>query len=104
MDLERQLHLSEDEELHVATDIEEGLVAVTNRRVIVRAAERVALDVRIEEVRRIQLDVERGRPATMVVVPHSPDHAPQVLSVPVERLEAVSRMVALIGQRLGRMA
>jgi hypothetical protein len=102
MDLASQLRLHDDEELHLATDMEQALVAVTNRRLIVKEAERFALDVPIEDIRRIQLDVERARPATLVVVPQEPTHEPQVLSVPVERLEAVTRMVHIIGERLGR--
>ena len=103
MDLTQELALHEDEELHVAAETEQGLVAVTDRRLIVKHAERIALDVPIEDIRRIQFDVERGRPATMVVVPHSPSHAPEVLGVPVEQLEAVTRMVCIIGDRLGRL-
>jgi hypothetical protein len=103
MDPKQEFPLHEDEELHVATDTDQGLIAVTDRRLIVKHAERIALDLPLEDIRRIQFDVERARPATLVVVPHSPSHPPEVMSVPVERLEPVSRMVYIIGDRLGRL-
>jgi hypothetical protein len=37
------------------------------------------------------------------VVPHSPAHEPQVLAVPIERLDPVARMIAIVGQRLGAL-
>ena len=40
MDLKEELRLHEEEELHLATDIDQGLVAVTDRRMIVTHAVR----------------------------------------------------------------
>ena len=99
----RHLDLGPEEAVLVATTTERALVALTDRRFIVREAERVALDLAIEDIRRIQFDVERGRPATFAIVPHSPLREPQVLAVPIERLDPVSRMIAIIGQRLGAL-
>jgi hypothetical protein len=76
MDLARQLRLDDDEELHLAVDTDEALVAVTNRWLIVKEAERFALDVPLEDIRRIQLDVERARPS-LVVVPQEPTREPR---------------------------
>jgi hypothetical protein len=100
-DLIRHLDLESDEAVLVVTTTERALVAVTDRRLIVRDAVRVALDLPIEGIRRVELDVERGRPATLAVVPHSPWQEPQVLVVPIERLDLVARMIAIVGQRLG---
>ena len=97
----RHLDLGQEEAVLVATTTERALVALTERRLIVREAERVALDLAIEDIRRVQFDVERGRPATFAIVPHSPLREPQVLAVPIDRLDAVSRMIAIVGQRLG---
>jgi len=77
-----------------------AMLVVTDRRIIAKDGERLALDVAVEEIRRIQLDVERGRPATLVLVPHRPENEPQVLAVPHEELEAVTRVVNVIGERL----
>jgi hypothetical protein len=102
-ELIRHLELDPEEGLLIATTTERALVAITHRRFIVREAERVTLDLPIEDIRRVQFDVERGRPATLAVVPHSPSHEPQVLAVPIERLDAVTRMIAIVGQRLGAL-
>jgi hypothetical protein len=102
-ELVRHLGLEPEEALLVATQTGRALVAVTERRFIVKEAERVALDLPIEAIRRVQFDVERGRPATLAVVPHSPAHEPQVLAVPIERLDPVARMIAIVGQRLGAL-
>jgi hypothetical protein len=99
----RHLGLGPEEPVLVATTTERALVALTERRLIVRESDRVALDLAIEGIRRVQFDVERGRPATFAVVPHSPLQEPQVLAVPIERLAPISRMIALMGQRLGAL-
>ncbi len=95
--------LPEDERLQVAARTEPAVLAVTDRRMVVGTEHRVAMDVPVEALRRIQFDVERGRPATLVLVPHDPRHEPQVLSVPHEELEAVSRAMYLVGGRLQEM-
>jgi len=93
--------LSEDERLEVAAHTDEAVLAVTDRRMVVASPpHRTVLDLPIEAIRRVQFDVERGRPATLVVVPHEPEHQPQVLSVPLEELEAAARAVYVIGYRL----
>ena len=99
----RHLDLEPEESVLVATTTERALVALTERRLIVREADRVVLDLAIEDIRRVEFDVERGRPATFAVVPHSPLQEPQVLAVPIERLDPVSRMIAIMGQRLGAL-
>lgn len=38
-----------------------------------------------------------GRPATLVIVPHEPHYPPQVLLVPHEEFEAVTRAVYVVG-------
>jgi len=102
-DLARHFDLEPEEAVLVSTTTERALVAVTQRRLIVREAERVAIDLPIEDIRRIQFDVERGRPATLAVVPQSPLHEPQVLAVPIEHLDPVARLIAIVGQRLGQL-
>jgi hypothetical protein len=92
--------LPEEERLQVAARTAPAVLAVTDRRMIVGSEHRVALDLPIEALRRIQFDVERGRPATLVLVPHDPRHEPQVLAVPDGELEAVSRAMFLVGSRL----
>jgi hypothetical protein len=73
---------------------------VTDRRLAVAENERIALDVPLDALRRIQFDIERERPATLVIVPDHPSLEPQVLAIPPERYMEVARALALIGGRL----
>ena len=77
-----------------------SLVLVTDERVAVAADERIALNLATRELRRIQFDIERDRPATLVIVPELPTHEPQVLAVPPEHYEAVGAALAVIGRQL----
>jgi hypothetical protein len=79
-----------------------GLV-VTDRRVAVAAPERIALNVPFEGIRRIQFDIERQRPATLVIVPEHPRDEPQVLAVPRERYREAAAALTIIGERLHDM-
>jgi hypothetical protein len=92
--------LDPDEKVHLRTRAVEGLVSVTDRRLLVTDEERVALVVAIDQIRRIQFDIERTRPATLVIVPEHPSNQPQVLSIPPEQYGAVGQALAMIGQRL----
>jgi len=76
---------------------------VTDRRIAVAEAERIALDVPFEALRRIQFDIERERPATLVIVPEHPSHEPQVIAVPPDRYGEVTRALAMIGERLAEL-
>jgi hypothetical protein len=92
--------LQPDEELHVQARAMDGIVAVTNRRVVITSNERVTMDVHYGELRRIQFDIERGRPATFVVVPDDPSNPPEVLAIPASEYDSAARVLALIGQRI----
>ena len=54
----------------------------------------------IEELRRIQFDIERTRPATLVIVPELASHEPQVLAIPHEQIRAVSEVLVVIAERM----
>ena len=75
-------------------------IAVTDRRIVVSEYQRVALNVAIDAIRRIQFDVERNRPASLVIVPESPRDTPQVLAIPNRELQAACAALTLIGSRL----
>jgi len=92
--------LAAGERLEVAARTEPEVFALTDRRLLIGSSYRVAIDLPVSAIRRIQLDVERDRPATIVIVPHEPRHEPQVLAVPHDELEHVSRAVWHIGLRL----
>jgi hypothetical protein len=95
------LHLLQPGErvaLGVAATNEE--LRVTDRRLIVTSAGHVRLDIPYERLRRIQFDIETGRPATMVIVPHLPSDEPQVLAIPQESYHRAGELLAFVGERL----
>jgi hypothetical protein len=97
-------HLDEllhpDETIAAEARARDARIVVTDRRVIVAAETRTALALPIEELRRIQFDIERTRPATLVLVPEEAAHEPQVLAIPHEHIRGVADALVLIAQRL----
>ncbi len=79
-------------------------MVVTDRRLMVVTPERELLDVTIEELRRIQFDIERGRPAMLVIVPEHPSHEPQVLAVHEDYYADVADALVVVGRRLAGRA
>jgi hypothetical protein len=94
--------LEPGEELKLRARATEAVLALTDRRLVVAASERVALAVPFEGLRRVQFDIERDRPTTLVIVPELAHHEPQVLSIPPERYREASDALVAIGERLAR--
>ena len=92
--------LEADEQVKRITRAMDATVVVTDRRIAVARGERIAMDIPFDRLRRIQFDVERRRPATLVVVPELPRDEPQVLTIEPEHFEEVAHAIAIIGQRL----
>jgi hypothetical protein len=92
--------LEPDEEVRIHAASNEGVFAVTTRRVVIADPARVALAVPFERLRRIQFDIERGRPATLVIVPEHPLEEPQVLSIPPDHYQAAAQAIVAVGQEL----
>jgi hypothetical protein len=93
--------LDPSERIHVEAKAEDGLVIVTDQRLMVaRPDGRYDLDIRYESLRRIQFDIERTRPAVLVIVPERPSDPPQVLSIPPDQFDVVGQALAIIGERL----
>lgn len=100
---ERQPHLrilEPDETVEVVAETPSAKLMVTDRRLAVATDERIALDVGFAALRRIQFDIERHRPATLVIVPENPSHEPQVLAVPPDSYDEITRALAIVGRRL----
>ena len=91
-----------DERVHADIETEGGQLLVTDRRVAISRGVRIALDLRFDEIRRIQLDIERHHPATMVVVPDSARQEPQVLPIPTEALDTVTAALSFIARAIHR--
>jgi hypothetical protein len=92
-----------DEQIERFVQAEDMTVVVTDRRVAVGSADRVELNVPFEGLRRIQFDVERTRPATLVLVPEHWSDVAQVITVQPGDLEEVAHAVAVVGKRLAAL-
>ena len=77
-----------------------AVLAVTDRRVVVAEPHRVALAIPFEGVRRIQFDIERTRPATLVIVPEHALDEPQVLAIPPEHYRAAAEALVTLGHSI----
>jgi hypothetical protein len=97
-DLRSFLH--PDEVIHAEARARDARLLVTDRRVMVAANGRAAMDLPVDQLRRIQFDIERTRPATLVIVPEEAGHEPQVLAIPHAQIRAVTEALALIGESL----
>jgi hypothetical protein len=96
--------LQPGEGVRVAAHAAEAVVLVTDRRLFVIANARIALDIPFHGIRRVELDLERDRAATLVIVPDHPRSEPQVLSIPTPEIANASAAVAAIGEVLARDA
>jgi hypothetical protein len=96
-------HLEPDETVRAAARAADAFIAVSDRRLLVAAGERLALNLPIEDLRRVQFDIEKGRPATIVIVPEAATIEPQVLLIPDDQLEAAAYALAVIATRLVTM-
>ena len=92
--------IAPDERIEARARAGDTEIVVTDRRLAVGSTDRLTLDIGLEGLRRIQFDIERDRPATLVVVPEHPSHEPQVLAVHPEDYPAVAEALVYIGQRL----
>jgi hypothetical protein len=88
--------LEPDEQIRARARSTTAVLAVTTRRVVVADPARIALAIPFDKVRRVQFDIERTRPATLVIVPEHANNEPQVLSIPPENYkDAADALVAL---------
>jgi hypothetical protein len=94
--------LEPGEQVYAEAQADDGAaLLVTDRRVAVAVRpDRFQLDVPFEALRRIQFDIERQRPATLVIVPEHPSDQPVVLAIPAAQYESVARALAIMGQHL----
>lgn len=77
-----------------------GHLALTDRRLVLVADERRILDVPMTGIRLIEFIGERGRPATLTVVPEHPSKPTQILWVEPEHIPAALQAVELVARRL----
>lgn len=96
--------LQPGEVLETHATAQDALIAVTSHRLIVTEGRRTVLDIPFSNVRRIQFDVERGRDATLVIVPEHVSNEPPVVGVPIPKLRETAHVLAVIGERLNAAA
>jgi hypothetical protein len=92
-----------DEAIESRAKIGDAEVVVTNHRLLVASTDRTMLNVPIDGLRRIQFDIERQRPATLVIVPDAPGDEPQVLAVSPEHYREAADALVIVGERLAKM-
>ena len=86
------------EELRATARAQDAYIAATSRRLIVIANESLAIDVPYKDLRRVQFDLERKRPATFVIVPDSPAHPARVLDIPWDEVPNVAQVLATMSE------
>ena len=77
-----------------------GIIEIGGGRLSVSDSLGATLDVGTADIRRVQLDIEALRPATLAFVPSSSRHAPVVLAVGPESYRAVADALVMIGEDL----
>ena len=92
--------LGAGENIIVVAAAGEHRIIVTDQRLSIATDHRIVLDLELDAIRRIQFDIERDRPATMVVVPEHANHEPQVLAVRPRDYESVGQALAAVGRHL----
>jgi hypothetical protein len=92
--------LEPGEQVRIQARSTDEVLAVTDRRLVVASPHRIALAVPIAGLRRIQFDIERHRPATLVIVPEHASYEAQVLSIPPEHYADAAEALVAIGHEL----
>jgi hypothetical protein len=67
---------------------------------VVAEGDAPVLDIPFSELRRIQFDIERGRAATLVIVPEHISNWPRAVGIPIESLGEAALVLARVGERL----
>jgi hypothetical protein len=101
-DLEPPLRnaLEPDEVLHLIARANDSTLAISDRRLLVASSDDVRLSVPFEGLRRVEFDIERNRPATLVIVPTEPSDPPEVLSIAAEQYQAAADVLVALGHHL----
>ena len=96
--------LEPGEAIRLQARASDAVLALTDRRIVVAAPSRVALAIPVEGLRRVQFDIERSRPATLVLVPEEARDEAQVLTVAPSEYRAVADTLVEIGNALAAVS
>lgn len=97
MPKDRLLRAIAQEDIRARATADGHVLTLTDDRLTVGTGDVVRLDVPIEDIRRIQFDIERDRPATLVIVPDLPSSEPQVIMVQPEDYGGVASALVALG-------
>jgi hypothetical protein len=89
-----------DEQVEVYLETEESALAVTDRRVIVASENHTMLDVQMNELRRIELTIEKGRAPLLTIVPERPTDVPQFIAIEPGQFDKVCELISSLGSRV----
>jgi hypothetical protein len=89
--------------IEIVVALPDATLTLSDGRLLVTRDPNVSMMVPIESIRRIQFDVEKRIPASIVIVPENALDEPQLLKVPAEFLGDVATIVAAVGARLAQL-
>jgi hypothetical protein len=92
--------LAPGEVLEAIARTTDSTIAVSDRRLLVASPDHVRLSLPFDGLRRVEFDIERERPATLVIVPSEPADGPEVLSIPTDQYEAAADVLVALGRHL----
>ena len=100
---ESNLRAISPQDIRAESSADGHLVVLTDDLLRVGSGDNVHLDVPIGDIRRIQVDVERDRPATLVIVPDAAWRESQVIMVEPENYEGVAHVIAVLGVMMAKL-
>ena len=77
-----------------------GRLVLTDRRVFVTENGVITLDVPIDNLRLVEFDLEKERPATVIIVPEHPQDPPRQLAIEPQQYDEVASLLAQLGPRI----
>jgi len=92
--------LEPGEEVEHEIAVGDRTVAVTSNRVAIVEADRVALSIAIDDIQRIELDIERDRSGILTIVPDETIDHPGVLTFDRDGCAPAGTLLVTVGRRL----
>jgi hypothetical protein len=92
--------LEPGEEVEHEIAVGDRTVAVTSNRVAIIEADRVALSIAIDDIERIELDIERDRSGILTIVPDETIDHPGVLTFDRDGCAPAGTLLVAVGRRL----
>jgi hypothetical protein len=92
--------LEPGEEVEHEIAVGDRTVAVTSNRVAIIEADRVALSIAIDDIERIELDIERDRSGILTIVPDETIDHPGVLTFDRDGCAPAGTVLVTVGRRL----